>query len=321
MEKISNSISNSTSISSDSNSETETESQYAVRFAQRAFQDSGEDIQEIDDRDRDEPNSQEREIEEEIPAYTRPPSRVPLAKSKHSLSQERDEMMRFEQERLEREIYELENLPRMTAAQQQAEFAKAVADQTAAKTRREVGDKAKFSMKNSKFIKQAEDDLNSSTPEHKDNVRVMNSYKEKYGKNVQILKQFKFESKGYNLGMSFQKVKDDRRRVELILSTKDAPATVKFIISTIAEQGQKIIEFFNLMEENKRVQISERTNRLLYETTDFDEDVEQLAIKYAPWFELSPEHRVLLKLGKIIFECQTDNPKTYAAPSSKFDDL
>ena len=181
-----------------------------------------------------------------------------------------------------------------TAAELKQEAIKKIAQNEADRSRERLNATAAAQMKADKSFKK--DFSGSVLPEHQENVRIMNSYKEKYAKSVNAAGakfNYKFRAQGYNVNMDPAAVASERREVEVLLGAQNVPE----ILKNIGLQLVQVIEYaaHYLGGEEFNLDGSVGDFKANIQSGWFDEELEQLAIIWNPLFAMSPSQRLMAK--------------------------
>lgn len=246
--------------------------------------------------DEDSPPSSPATVVTATYSEPRPKSTVPLAdigKSPAELEAEQYKRVQEQQEEIEKEegptgVTKAE-FNRKIAAETAVQIGKQNAERAFKNASKSATEKAKLQMKLDKAI----DKSGFFDDEHRENCRKMNQYRDKYNGRINFV--FKRE---YGPSMKPDYLKQCVHEVETILNTQDLPTVLKKMGIQVVNALEILsiaagYEWFNLSGLTKDCEINAKSGY-------FDEELEQISIKWAAYFARPPEERLLLKLGMMI---------------------
>lgn len=135
---------------------------------------------------------------------------------------------------------------------------------------------------------------------------ALNAYRQKY---ASVL-SYPFK-KDYTPDMEYAWLVSQKQQVELILNTQHAPTIAKDAMVKIAELFEigSIAIGYPYLNLSGFKSAMEETGK----TGFFDDEIEQLCIKYAHWFNRPPEYRLAGKVGLVAAKVVINNADQYQA--------
>lgn len=244
--------------------------------------------------------------EEEAPtAAQRPPSKVPLASGKTPAEEQAERLQAQqaveEQEYLSRpEVQQaVEEDQRALKKEIQQETVKEIVRQRAEAVRKNVTRDATQKAKEQRQLEKLVDKSGYFEEEHHENCRVMNLYRDKYRGRI----NYRFKAH-YTVDMPVDRVRQERREFEVILSTQDLPTVMKDFSKKLCA-----LETGSIMLNLPWLDLSGLEERAIHNVDSgyFDEEFEQLAIRWSSYLARSPEERTAFKFGWMILQTAMEN--------------
>ncbi len=204
---------------------------------------------------------------------------------------------------------------RTALAQRQAVMAAEMAAMGAARNSRTDNAKAAQAAerKMAKLVDQAGKASGAVDAEHQENVRMLQSYKEKYeGK---VFYQFK---KKYGYDMSKEAALQELHNIRLVLNSQDTPTVMKMLVGKVAEITELLCNAMGYKYANA-ADLAD-TIKLSVKEGYFDPEIDQLAIEWAPWFGQKPLNRLLWKYAGLCGATFLKNAPELGTPSQKLNE-
>jgi hypothetical protein len=259
----------------------------------------------------DVPEVEEENEEEEVyaPDTPRPISIVPLADSGKSPAEEKAEFEQNQQEQAREQFLQREDTQVRFAEdtsklekQIHLDTIREIPKQRAAEIKKNLVRDATLLAKEEKKLQKTIDKSGVFNEEHESNCRIMNLYRDKYRGKI----NYNFRS-NYHTGLDYMKTKQERKDFETILYTQDVPTLIKDMIKKVAGSLEAISlalnwPLFDLSELEYKVEVN-------VDSGSFDEEIEQIVIKWSEYFSRSPEERLGGKLFMVVSKTLSDNFK------------
>jgi hypothetical protein len=202
-------------------------------------------------------------------------------------AQELEQIMRMEKEMKAAAEYKKAAIP--TPSQVAAETARSIGQKEAEKARQRAARSATQQMQDDIAARKA---LPVKTmPNHAENCRIMNSYRDAYEGKV----NFKFR-KDYTTDLDPDKVVAEKVQLELLLGGREAPKFLKDLIMFTTQTLERVS--VGLSPDYNLYGVTEDLTNAMAEGYLTDE-IREVSIKFLPWFSLSAEARLMIGLAMI----------------------